>query len=104
MATERFLNYLSIQVAAMSMAVFVLVKSITPNFGNVVLKINNSLRKDLFGVYLIHALWLPIVNNGLCHCCSEIVTMPLVTIIVFILSLLTTKLIRLIPYLRKVVE
>ena len=104
-ATERFFNYLSIQVVAMSAAVFVSMKSIVPKFGNIVVKITNCVRKDLFGVYLIHVFWLPIVNAVVFrHCCSEIITLPLITIIVLILSLITTKLIRLVPFLRKVVE
>ena len=102
---ERYFANLSFQVVAMAIAVFVLVKQLTPKCGTYTLKSVDFVRKDLFGVYLTHALWLPIVNTeGFRHCCSEIVTLPLMTIIVFLLSLFTTKLIRLIPYLRKVVE
>ena len=104
-ATERFFNNLSVQVVAMSAALFVLMKSIAPKCENSVKKIINNIRKDLFGIYLIHVIWIDIVGTlALRYCCSLIVTLPLITIIVFILSLITTKLIRIVPYLRKVVE
>lgn len=102
---EVFFSNLSFQEAAMATAVFVLVKELTPKFGKVVTKSVDFVRKDLFGIYLTHALWLPVVNTeAFRHCCSEIITLPIITIIVFLLSLFTTKLIRLIPGLRKVVE
>lgn len=104
-SNERYFANLSLQVAAMAAALFVLVKALTPKKGMFTLKIIDFTRKDLFGVYLTHALWLPIVNTeAIRHCCSEIITLPLITIIVFVLSLFTTKLIRLVPGLRKVVE
>ena len=106
-ADGRFFANLSIQVAAMSVALFVLVKEIAPKCGKTMLKMIGWIRKDLFGVYLTHLFWLEIVginNFAFRHYCSEIITMPLIAIVVFILSLLTTKLIRLIPFLRKVVE
>ncbi len=104
-SNERYFSNLSLQVAAMAAALFVLVKELAPKKGMFTLKIIDFTRKDLFGVYLTHALWLPIVNTeAISHCCSEIITLPLITIIVFVLSLFTTKLIRLVPGLRKVVE
>lgn len=101
----RFFSNFSIQVIAMASALFVLVKEMASRCGKVVIKTVDFVRKDLFGIYLIHALWLPVVDTeSFRHCCSEIITLPLITIIVFLLSLFTTKLIRLIPGLRKVVE
>ena len=100
--TDTFLNVL---VAAMALAVFVFVKEKTPKNGKVISRVVDFVRKDLFGIYLTHALWLPVVNTDtIRHCCSEIITLPVISIVVFILSLFTTKLIRIIPYLRKVVE
>lgn len=104
-SNERLFSYLSIQVAAMATALFVSVKELAPKCGNLVLRIVEWLRKDLFGIYLVHILWLGIVNTkAFRHCCSVIITLPLITVIIFILSLFTTKLIRLIPFLRRVVE
>ena len=104
-ANKCYLNNLSLQVVAMAVALFVLVKELAPKCGTFTLKFVDFVRKDLFGIYLTHLLWFPIINTeAFRHCCSEIVTLPLITIIVFLLSLFTTKLIRLIPILRKVVE
>ena len=104
-ANERYFSNLSLQVAAMATALFVLVKELAPKCGIHALKFIDFVRKDLFGIYLTHMLWVPVLNTETFrHYCSEIITLPLITIIVFLLSLFTTKLIRLIPGLRKVVE
>ena len=103
--TERYWSNLSIQVAAMSTALFVFVKELAPKSGNMVLRFVDYVRKDLFGIYLVHLMWYDVVNTkAFRHCCSEIITLPLITVIIFILSLFTTKLIRMIPFLKKVVE
>lgn len=102
---ERYFDSLSFQVAAMSIALFVLMKEVAPKCGKVVLGFVKWVRKDLFGIYLVHVLWLDIVNSAaLKHCYSNIITIPLITLVVFIFSLFTTKLIRVIPYFKKVVE
>lgn len=104
-ANDCFFGYLNVHVAAMALAVFVFVKEKTPKNGKVISRVVDFVRKDLFGIYLTHALWLPVVNTDtIRHCCSEIITLPVISIVVFILSLFATKLIRMIPYLRKVVE
>ena len=103
-AVERYLHSLAPQVPAMATALFVLVKELAPKCGTRTLKFVGFVRKDLFGIYLTHPLWLFINTVEFRHCCSEIITLPIITIIVFLLSLFTTKLIRLVPYLRKVVE
>lgn len=102
---ERYFANLSLQVVAMSSAVFVLVQELSPKCGKMMLKGLEWMRKDLFGIYLTHLLWLNVVNTeSFRHCCSGVITLPLITLIVFLLSLLTTKLIRLVPFLKKVVE
>lgn len=101
----RLSSNLSIQVIAMSCALFVLVKELAPRCGTRIEKFVDFVRKDLFGIYLTHALWIPVIDTeAIRHCCSEIISLPMITIIVFLLSLFTSKLIRLIPGLRKVVE
>lgn len=101
---DCFFSYLSLHVAAMATALFVLVKdNVTP--GKRITRCVEFTRKDLFGVYLIHVLWIQVINlTGFRQCCNNIITMLLITLIVFVLSLFTTKLIRLIPVLRKVVK
>lgn len=103
-ANGQFFNNFSVHVVAMAMAVFVMVMQQAPKYGKLVSKFVSLVRKDLFGIYLIHMLWINVVNiEVIRRCCSEIVTLPLIAIIVFVLSLFTTKLIRLVPILRKVV-
>lgn len=102
---ERCFSYLSLHVAAAAVFVFVLVKGIAPKCGTLILRFVEFVRKDLFGIYLIHALWLPVINTyPIRHCCNVLVTMPIISIVIFILSLIATKLIRQIPVLRQVVE
>ena len=104
-ANRCFLERLSPQIVVMAVALFVLVKELAQKRGKLTLKFIDFVRKDLFGIYLTHFIWLPIINTeAFRHCCSEVVTLPLIAIIVFVLSLFTTKLIRLVPVLRKVVE
>ena len=104
-AEERYFDNLSLQVVAMSAAVFMLVKQLAPRCGKGILKCVEWIRKDLFGIYLTHVIWINVINTeSFRHCCSGVITLPLITLMVFLLSLLTTKLIRLVPVLRKVVE
>ena len=103
--SELYFDNLSLQVVAMAIALFVLMKELASRCGKKALKAVDYVRKDLFGIYLIHALWLEIVDiDVIRHCCSEIIALPMITFIVFLLSLFTIKLIRLVPGLRKVVE
>lgn len=101
----RYFDNMSIQVMAMAVFVFVFVKEMFPKCKIVVSKFVDFVRKDLFGIYLTHVLWLQIINTyDIRHCINVSITMPIITIVTFFLSLFTTKLIRLIPFLRKVVE
>lgn len=100
-----FLNYIGIPVVAMSLALFVLVKQTTPFVEFKWTWIVDYVRKDLFGIYLTHGLWLMVFNTPLFrNLCSTLLTLPLITIVIFFLSLYTTKLLRLVPLLRKTVE
>lgn len=104
-SNEFFWNCLSPQVIAMASALFILVKEISPKAGKSVLWFVDYVRKDLFGIYLTHALWLLLLDRDpIRNCCNQAITLPMITIAVFILSLYTTKLIRLIPGVKKVVE
>ena len=87
------------------MAVFVAVKENSSKYGRKTEKMLVSVRNDLFGVYLVHAFWLMVINVPKYRdICDHIISLPLIAIVVFVLSLLTTKVIRMIPYFRKVVE
>lgn len=100
-----FLSELSIHVVTMAVALFILLKEKASKCGSVVLRFVEYVRKDLFGIYLTHAFWLVLLSNGMIkNYCSHLITLPIISIAIFFLSLFTTKLIRLIPFLKKVVE
>ena len=97
-----FLNYLSPHVLLMAMAVFVFVKEHADKWSK---RFTEYVRNDLFGIYLVHFIWLSIINQEVVRdMCNQIVTLPVITVLIFVLSLYTTKLIRLIPVLRNVVR
>ena len=102
----HFLNNLSPAVIAMSLALFVLCKQTAPRFERRVLPLVNYVRRDLFGIYLVHLLWIVVLWGSPVRSRLGLhpVVMPLVCVAIFFLSLYTTKLIRRIPGLRKMVE
>ena len=100
-----FMNCLSIHTILMTSALFVWAKEYSHKIGPRIIGFMDYTRKDLFGIYLVHAMWLPIINtSSLRNLCNQAITLPLICIAIFVLSLYTTKLIRLIPKLHKVVE
>jgi len=101
-----FMEFLTPLVSFLSISVFVFVKSAkglsTKHWVNYVLDL---VRKDLFGVYLTHPIWLLVINRAFLRCLfTPILTLPLITIMVFILSLFTSKIFRQVPFLRRVIE
>lgn len=106
--SEQFFDYLCPNVIAMAVALFVLIKETSHRYGKRIKGICEYVRKDLFGVYLIHLFWLNLINPGniLPECSGfiKLLKLPIISIVVFILSLYSIKLIRLIPGLKKVVE
>lgn len=102
---STIIGYTTPPIVAMSLALFVFVKQLTPKIEHKVNKFINYVRKDLFGIYLTHLMWLFVINIPIFRdLCSHLITLPLISIAIFILSLYTTKLIRLIPLLKKTVE
>lgn len=100
-----FLNNLSPNVIAMALSLFVLIKQSVPQIECKLTKFVEYVRKDLFGVYLIHGIWLMVLNTPpFRNLCNQLITLPLITLVIFFLSLYTTKLIRLIPFLKRTVE
>lgn len=101
---EKCFSYLSIHVALMSVALFVFVKEKTVEIGRGANRLLEAVRFDLFGVYLTHDLWLMVINKDeVRNLCNHAVSLPLICIVVFVLSLYTTKLIRKIPFVNKIV-
>lgn len=92
-------------VIMMSTALYVWMKAHADSLQSRLAGFMNYVRKDLFGIYLTHAIWLIVFNrSSFRFLCSQAITLPIICIVIFILSLYTTKLIRQIPFLRKVVE
>ncbi len=104
-SNDRFLNTLSIFVVFMTAALFVFIKEISPKFEKTTVRFVEYVRYDLFGIYLTHAVWLTVLNRFVIrNLCNQAITIPLITIAVFVLSLYTTKLIRKIPFFKKFVQ
>lgn len=100
-----FLNNLGPHVVAMSLSLFVFVKRSVSNIKSNLMKFVEYVRKDLFGIYLTHGIWLSLFNASVFrNICNQLITLPLITIIIFFFSLFTTKLIRRIPILHKTVD
>lgn len=101
---EKCYSYLSLHVAMMAMALFVFVKEKSGHIGNRTQRLLDAVRYDLFGVYLVHDLWLMVVNKEVVRdFANHALTLPLICLTVFVLSLFTTKLIRKIPFLKHIV-
>ena len=104
-SSGRFLYELNPLTIITASAIFVLVKQISPKAHIRTRKFVEYVRNDLFGIYLTHALWLFLLNQPKFRDLgNHLLTLPIIAISVFILSLYTTKLIRMIPGLKKVVE
>lgn len=92
-------------VVLMAVAIFIAVKQVSSKYTKHLPKITEYLQKDLFGIYLTHMIWHSLFNHpSIRNCTSQLITLPLITIAVFVFSLYTTKIIRKIPLLKKVVE
>ena len=100
-----FLDNLTPQVALIAAAIFVFVKENAEKAGNRIRQFIHYVRKDLFGIYLVHVFWLIVFNRTfLRDSFNYAISLPLIVIIVFIFSLFTTKLLRFVPVIKKTVE
>lgn len=101
----RFSNDLSPHIAMMAVGVFIIIKVNSYRFGGFVKQIVEYVRKDLFGIYLIHGIFLLLFNRAFFRDLgNHIITLPIISIAVFSASLFTCKLMRKIPFLKRVVE
>lgn len=103
---DVFISYLSLNVMAMSLAVFVFIKEkIKKDIKPQTSKFIDYVRHDLFGIYLVHPMWLMIVNKDIFRdLCNHVISLPIICILTFVLSLYSVKLIRKIPFVRRIVE
>ncbi len=102
---EKFLFNISPQVVMMSAALFVLVKEESPKIEGRVKGFVNYVRKDLFGIYLVHGFWLYVLNRPLFRdMIYPAISIPIIVVVIFAGSLYTTKLLRLLPKFKRIVE
>ena len=100
----RFFEYLSPHTILTSTALFVFIKEKSNGISLKKIKFINYIRKDLFGIYLLHPIFILIFNHDIFrNLCNHIITIPVVITMIFIFSLYTSKLLRLTP-LRKIIE
>ena len=104
-ADIKFLNTTGLHIAMMALAVFVFIKEHAKTISKRMSCLIEYVRKDLFGIYLTHVLWLMLLcKENMLDLANHAITIPLLSVAVFVMSLCTTKLIRKIPFLRSVVE
>ena len=85
--------------------IFIFIKINSTRINKNVMCFIEYIRKDLFGIFLVHGLWLMVFNRVLFRdVCDHSISLPLIAIIIFIFSLYTTKLLRMISFMRKVIE
>lgn len=102
---DTLLGFYCPHTLMISVALFVLLKELSPKLQPKVDGFVNHVRKDLFGIYLIHYFWLYAIDwEPVKNLCNYAISSLLIGICIFIISLYSIKLIRLIPILRKVVE
>lgn len=103
--SDIFISYLSVNVMAMSLAVFVFIKENIKEIKPRTSRFVDHIRHDLFGIYLVHPMWLMIVNKNIFRdLCNHVISLPIICILTFVLCLYTVKLIRRIPVVRRIVE
>ena len=103
--SDSFLFEISPQVAITTAALFVFFRKHFPSFDRAKLGRFEYLRKDIFGIYLVHVIWLWVFDRSLIRdMCCHAVTIPLISFSVFACSLLSTRLLRKIPFIRHTVE
>ena len=104
-AEQKFLFNICPNIVMMSAGLFILIRELSSKVQNRSKLIIEYVRKDLFGIYLVHGFWLWAINRVFFRdMANHAITLPLITVLIFILSLYTTKFIRFIPKLKKVVE
>ena len=102
---EHFFDPLAPNVILFSASVFLLGKYLDGRIGGskMLQRTINWVREDLFGIYLIHLFYAHLVFRP--HFINQIplwIFIPLFTVVVFVMSLFTIKLLRKIPLVRYV--
>lgn len=98
---QYFYSYLSVNTILASIGVFFIIK----NSGSMFLSLNGKkLASYSFGIYLIHPIYLDIINfllsEDIVGNFNPFIYIPVTSIIIFILSLLSAIFIKKLPYFR----
>ena len=103
-SSSRFLFEVSPHVAMTTASLFLLARELHPKTESIRFERFKSLYNDLFGIYLVHVIWLWVFDRSLIRDIgNQAVTIPLISFFIFICSLLSTRLFRSIPFLRHVI-
>ena len=98
--TYLFLNNFSPFVIFMSVSIFLFVREKESFFSGKIVKL---FKGDLLGIYLIHALWVEILYNNFFSRWTTSLVIPIMIVLVFVLSWGSTKLLKTIPLIKKIV-
>ena len=103
--STKFLFNISPHVVLMASGLFVFVMQQAPRLEKQLAGFTRYVRKDLFGIYLVHVFWVILLNRSyFWNWANQIIVIPVLAIVVFLLSLYTTKLLRFVPFLSRFVE
>lgn len=101
----RLLYNVTPHVVIMASALFLFIKQIAPRIEKQLHGFVNYVRKYLFGIYLVHLIWIMIFERPfIWNMCNHVLLIPLLAIVVFVFSLYTTKLLICIPFMKRFIE
>lgn len=104
-ATSKILATTSVFKILPSAIVFLIAKKYAGRVGKKTGMVIRYLQGDMLGVYLIHMLWLMLLRKMLIfHLTSSIISIPLMSVIGFALSIASIELLRRIPLIKKLVN
>lgn len=106
-STERFLNKLYPNTVLYGVFMFVFLKDICSKikFSDKVSKFTVSISKSVFGIYLMHVLvkWILDINGISLLMFNSYISIPIVAMLIFIISLVLSKILSKIPIVRKAI-
>ena len=103
--SARFLFNVSPHVVMIASALFVFVKQHEHRLEKHLGGFTRYVQKDLFGIYLVHVFWIKLFDcSFIWNMCNHVILIPIMAIVVFLFSLYTIKLLRIVPFLSRFVE
>lgn len=102
--STRFLREISPQVIMMSAALFVFVLRQSSKTKCRLIRFVDYVRKDLFGIFLVHIIWLEVFYRVfLSYICDHVFSYVLFPLLIFLFSFYTTRFLRKIPFISRFV-